>query len=441
MIGGFHVSGITAMLPELAPDLEAAMKEGVTLVAGEIEGKWDRVLRDACEGRLRKVYNFLDEKPDLKGAPAPLMARENLGHFINTHSSFDAGRGCPFHCSFCTIINVQGNRMRPRSADDIERLIRKNHEQGITHFFITDDNFARNPEWEAIADRLIFLKEKKGLRSSLMLQTDTMAHKIPRFIEKMTHAGCRRVFIGMESVNPVNLNACGKRQNKLEEYRKMLQAWRDHGAITCAGYIIGFPDDTYESVMRDVDFLKRELPLDLAEFFVWTPLPGSEDHQKMVRQGVWMDPDMNRYDAGHPVTEHPKMSREEWVRAYHDAWRSFYSREHCLTLLKRRKGPRRRLLFSSLVWFRSAFFLSGVHPLLSGYYRIRDRKERRPGMRREPLGSYFIKCFFEFFSYSGGMIGLLLDLWRLNREANHPKNADYADAATQTAKTAVASQD
>jgi radical SAM superfamily enzyme YgiQ (UPF0313 family) len=430
MMGGFHVSGTMAMLPEKIPDLET-LADGVTLVAGEIEGNWDHLLRDAYAGKLERKYNFLEIKPNLQGVPGPIMSRENLRYFINTHSSFDAGRGCPFRCSFCTIINVQGHTMRPRTADDIEKLIRENHQRGVNHFFITDDNFARNPNWETIADRLIHLKEKEGLRSSLMLQTDTMAHRIPRFIEKMTRAGCRRVFIGMESVNPQNLDACGKRQNKISEYRRMLQTWRDHGALTCAGYIIGFPNDTYESIMRDVEFLKKEIPLDLAEFFVLTPLPGSEDHQKMTRQGTRMDADLNRYDADHVVTEHPQMSREEWTRAYRDAWRSFYSPEHCLTLLKRRKGPRRRLLFSSLIWFRSAFFLTGVHPLLGGYFRSHGRKDRRPGMPLEPVPVYYAKRVIEFFKYSFGMLAILWNLWWLNRKAQAPENESYTDSAIQ----------
>ncbi len=430
MIGGFHVSGTMAMLPELRAELEAAAG-GATLVAGEVEEKWAEILKDAYANRLLKSYNFLDKKPELQGVPAPRMAKRYLRRFIATQSSFDAGRGCPFRCSFCTIINVQGNKMRWRTAGDIEQVVRENHKQGITHFFITDDNFSRNPEWEAIADRLIHLKEKEGLRSSLMLQADTMSHKIPRFIEKMTRAGCRRVFIGMETVNPENLAACGKSQNKLTEYRKMLLAWRDHGAITCAGYIIGFPGDTYESVMRDVEFLKRELPLDLAEFFILTPFPGSEDHQRMTRQGVTMDRDLSRFDASHPVLEHPRMSREEWMLAYHDAWRSFYSREHCLTLMKRRKGPRRRLVFSSLLWFRSAFFLTGVHPLLGGYFRVRERKSRRPELPREPFVSFWVKSLFGFLRYGYGMIKLLLELWLLDREAKRPEHADYTDRAVQ----------
>ena len=78
-------------------------------------------------------------------------------------SSFDAGRGCPFQCSFCTIINVQGRKSRRRPADDVERIVRANAAQGITRFFITDDNFARNKDWELIFDRLIELREREGI--------------------------------------------------------------------------------------------------------------------------------------------------------------------------------------------------------------------------------------------------------------------------------------
>ena len=77
------------------------------------------------------------------------------------------GRGCPYQCSFCTIINVQGRKSRHRSVDDVERLVRLNWSQGIHKFFITDDNFARNKEWEAIFDRLIELRG--GARNSARL--------------------------------------------------------------------------------------------------------------------------------------------------------------------------------------------------------------------------------------------------------------------------------
>ena len=118
-----------------------------------------------------------------------------------------------------------------------------------------------------------------------MIQVDTLCHKIPNFIEKAQRAGVTRVFIGLENINPDNLLAAKKRQNKITEYRKMLLAWKAVGIWTYAGYILGFPGDTPESIRRDIEIIKRELPVDVLEFFFLTPLPGSEDHKVAVDQG------------------------------------------------------------------------------------------------------------------------------------------------------------
>jgi radical SAM superfamily enzyme YgiQ (UPF0313 family) len=130
-------------------------------------------------------------------------------------TSFDAGRGCPFACSFCTIINVQGRKSRRRSPEDIERIVRVNVEQGLHSFFITDDNFARNKDWEPILDRLIHLRESERLKISFIIQVDTLCHKLPNFIEKSKRAGVKRVFIGLENINPDSLLGAKKRQNKI----------------------------------------------------------------------------------------------------------------------------------------------------------------------------------------------------------------------------------
>ena len=95
----------------------------------------------------------------------------------------------------------------------------------------------------------------------------------------------RRVFIGLENINPDNLLGAKKRQNKITEYRKMLLAWKAAGVMTYAGYILGFPNDTVESILHDIEVIKKELPVDILEFFYLTPLPGSEDHQKLHRPG------------------------------------------------------------------------------------------------------------------------------------------------------------
>ena len=119
-----------------------------------------------------------------------------------------------------------------------------NYAQGLRAFFITDDNFARNKDWEPILDRLIHLREVEKFNISFIIQVDTLCHKLPNFIEKCARAGVKRVFIGLENINPDNLLGAKKRQNKITEYRKMLLAWKNAGVITYAGYILGFPNDT-----------------------------------------------------------------------------------------------------------------------------------------------------------------------------------------------------
>src|SRR5262245_7484478 len=335
-IGGFHISGCIAMLPELPEEIRAAQDLGIAFFAGEAEeGRLDAVLQDAFAGTLKPLYNHMNRLPPLEGTPAPMLPRAIVKRTVGTVSSIDLGRGCPYQCSFCTIINVQGRKSRVRSPDDLERTVRENYAQGIKRFFITDDNLARNSMWEALFDRMIKMKVDEGMDIGFTIQVDTLAHKIPNFIEKATKGGARRIFIGMENINPDNLIGAKKRQNKITDYRAMLQKWGDHGALTCAGYILGFPGDTKESILRDVAIIQRELPVDILEFFFLTPLPGSEDHKVSWGKGVWMDSAQNTYDLNHRVTHHPKMSDAEWEETYRAAWDAFYSPEHVRTTLRR----------------------------------------------------------------------------------------------------------
>jgi hypothetical protein len=392
-IGGFHVSGCTAMLPEMPQEMRDAQAMGISFFCGEAEnGRLDQVLRDAYAGKLEPIYNYMDDLPGLEGEPAPILPVQHVSRTSGSLSSIDLGRGCPYQCSFCTIINVQGRKSRFRSADDLENIVRENYAQGIKRFFITDDNFARNRQWEPLFDRLIAMREGEKMNIGFTIQVDTLCHKIPNFIEKASRAGVRRVFIGLENINPDNLLAAKKRQNKITDYRVMLQKWRDHGAITYAGYILGFPADTKESILRDIEIIKRELPIDILEFFFLTPLPGSEDHKRLLSQSVWMDPDLNKYDLNHRVSHHGKMSDREWEEAYRAAWLAYYTPEHLRTILRRcaaSKVSRPNTTLTTILWFLLMILFEGVHPLEGGAVRLKYRRDRRPSFRREsPLVFY-----------------------------------------------------
>jgi radical SAM superfamily enzyme YgiQ (UPF0313 family) len=396
-VGGFHVSGTLSMLGGVDADLDRAKAMGVTLFAGEAEGRLDDVLRDAAAGALKPLYNFMDDLPSLEGAPIPLMAAERAQRTAGGATSFDAGRGCPYQCSFCTIINVQGRKSRRRSPDDIEQIVRVNYAQGLRSFFITDDNFARNKDWEAILDRLIHLREVEKLNIGFIIQVDTLCHKLPNFIEKCARAGVRRVFIGLENINPANLAGAKKRQNKITEYRKMLLAWKAARVITYAGYILGFPNDSVDSILHDIDVIKRELPVDLLEFFYLTPLPGSEDHLKLHRAGAPLDPDMNKYDLNHVTTTHVNMSRQEWDRAYRLAWQRYYTIDHIETVLRRvaSVGANASNALFLITWFKGSIDFESIHPLESGFLRRKFRRDRRPSFAIEPVWKFYPRYYGE----------------------------------------------
>ncbi len=354
----------------------------------------------------------MDKLPNLQGEPPPFLPRQHVRRTSGSLSSIDLGRGCPYQCSFCTIINVQGRKSRFRTPDDLERIVRENYAQGIKRFFITDDNFARNRDWEILFDRLIELRSGDFPKIGFTIQVDTLCHKIPNFIEKAAQAGVRRVFIGLENINPDNLIAAKKRQNKITEYREMLQMWRDHGAITYAGYILGFPGDTKQSIVRDIEIIKRELPLDILEFFFLTPLPGSEDHKTLWTKGVWMDPDMNKYDLNHRVSHHSKMSDAEWEDAYRAAWAAFYTPEHIRTILRRSAAcrlGRPSTTLSTILWFYLMILYEGVHPLEGGALRLKFRRDRRDGMPRENPFVYYPR-------YLGATAIKMWHYWRVYRQ-------------------------
>ena len=436
VIGGFHVSGCLSMLPVTPPEIQEAMDMGISIFAGEAEeGRFDEVLRDSWNGTLKPLYNYMNDLPSLEGAPVPRLPAEALARNEGGMTSFDLGRGCPFQCSFCTIINVQGRKSRFRTADDLEAIVRENYKQGNTSFFITDDNMARNKHWESFFDRLIELRENEGIELSLIIQVDTQCHRIPNFIHKARWAGVYRVFIGLENVNPDNLLAAKKRQNKITEYRKMLQAWHVSGASTWAGYILGFPGDTRESILRDMEIIKKELPLGILELFMLTPLPGSEDHQKLWKQGVWMDPDLNKYDVHHRCVHHPKMSDAEFEQVYREAWASYYTPEHIETVTRRHgaipgRNPAEVARFMTM--FKIMFEAEGIHPLEGGGVRMKYRLDRRHGLPIEPFGVFHWKLAKETWKKLKIYGSLAWQGWRIGAKVkNDPRRLEYTDLALQ----------
>jgi hypothetical protein len=207
--------------------------------------------------------------------------------------------------------------------------------------------------------------------------------------------------------------------------------------ITHAGYILGFPADTPESIERDIRVLQQELPIDILEFFVMTPLPGSADHKEMYERGVWMDPDMNKYDSEHVTTGHPRMTAGQWLDIYQRAWHLYYSPEHVETLMRRAEatGLKANRLLSSIMLYYGTYRHEGLHPLQCGILRRRVRTTRRPTFRRESPLVFYPRLLWQTARTWFAAGRYYLEIRRVcNQVRRDPAAAEYTDLSLTPVK-------
>lgn len=420
-MGGLHISGSTSTTGKVTPELQEAMNLGISLYAGEAEqGRLDQVVYDAWRSELKPLYNHLGDLPSGEcGLSAPL--KNSIRGTIGRSAKAETG---PPQYSFSTIHAAPGQAPTPRALDEVARQIRENLQQGAGRFFITDDDFSSNPDWEKILDRLIEMREQEKLDIHLMVQVDAMCHRLPGFIEKAGRAGVRRVFVRLESFHAEDAQEATP--TRIAEYRKILLEWKRAGVIVFAGYIVGLPGDTKESVLRDIRIMQRELAIDLLEPSCPTALPGSEEA-----------------DTSRPAEAAPAaMTTAEWERLCRDAWREYYTPEHMETVLRRgaATGIPLKEMAALLLWYHFCVVYEKIDPLQGGYLRHKYRADRRRTMPKEKFLSFYRR-------YSGELINQQLKMAQLSwhfrsfrkRLEREPGAKTYTDQALTQAAEAGAS--
>lgn len=430
IMGGFHVSGVIKLLGPNTADLKLLMDNGVSLVCGEVEGSdiLANILNDAIHNKLQPYY-IAPEAPEIRNAPIPLADPEYLKHFMQPMCTIDTSRGCPFNCSFCTIINVQGRKIRCRSADKILEVVEKNYDNGFYSYFFTDDNMSRSPVWKELFTGLIKLKEK-GKKIRFMMQIDTQSWKIPDFVKMASEAGCYLVFIGMESINPQNLILMKKTQNKTSEYAEMVETWHRAGVLVHVGYIVGMPCDTPQSIIHDVKLLKSEVKVDEASFFIMTPLPGSVDHKERLEKGEPISDDSNNYDSCHETFSHPNFKTGELRKSWLKAWSLFYSKDNIIDILLRCPPEQYWNAFWLTLWNRYSTLLSN-HPMSMGFLRRKKRQERRPIMSMESRKEFIRRRIKDFITQVRVIMQVFYEyqeIWLLTRKQLREKRESLAFA-------------
>ncbi|MGA8359789.1 MAG: radical SAM protein, partial [Xanthobacteraceae bacterium] len=179
------------------------------------------------------------------------------------------------------------------------------------------------------------------------------------------------------------------------------------------------------------EIIKKEMPLDVLEFFFLTPLPGSEDHKVLFNKGVPLDPDLNKYDLEHALTPHANMTKAEWEKLYRDAWTIYYTPEHIETILRRARayGINILRLAQIILWFAQSLTIEKVHPLQGGFVRLKNPHERRPELPVEPVWRFYPRVAWEFAVKHARVAAAAWSIFRIYRRVAKSASVPYTDQA------------
>ena len=344
VFGGVHAS----MFPEEAHNLGGAH----AVVKGDGDVIWSTVLADLERGELKLVY----EGGRISGASFLPARWDLLPPNRYMWASVQTVRGCPKHCSFCSVWRTDGQQPRQREADSVVQEIVQLRRMGYRFIALADDNFypvtltdielakkqnnhARVAELtELRADRFDLMRRLALLPKDLCFFTQiTMeAAEDTEFLDAMRRAHIRGALVGVESVTPEGLKAIFKDFNLAgDQLAERLQLFRKHDVQVLGSFIFGLPTDR-EATFDATAELAIKSDVAFAQFVLMTPFPGTVDFEKWEKDlgesvpkihGVpitryWLIPAHLRPKS---YTPHPTLSPEDIRRLTQGVWDKFYS--------------------------------------------------------------------------------------------------------------------
>ncbi|MDH5656849.1 MAG: B12-binding domain-containing radical SAM protein, partial [Spirochaetia bacterium] len=263
IIGGFHATACPDEVLEYAD----------SVCVGEAEGVWDEILSDAEKGMLKKKY--VSQSPKHLQAPLPDRSIFQDKRYFKI-AMVESGRGCGFHCSFCSISSFYGSSYRRRNTRDIINEIKAIPDQTI--FFI-DDNIIGN-----IKSAKELFCELIPLKISWISQASVNAADDPSLLSLMKQSGCIGLLIGFESLDSENLHSMNKEVNRKSDFTQALARIRNAGLLVYGTFIFGYGGDTEEMMKQTVSFAVKE-KIYIAAFAHLVPFPGTPLYRSLEESG------------------------------------------------------------------------------------------------------------------------------------------------------------
>ena len=343
VFGGIHAS----LYPDEARDRGAAH----AVVTGDGEHAWPLALRDCADGQLKSQY----EGGRVEGATF-LPGRWELvppGRYM--WASVQTVRGCPKHCSFCSVWRTDGQRPRQRDVQRVVEEIVDLRRRGFRFIVLADDNFypvtledlrmaGRRQDGSRLEQLTAIRRDRFALMDALAsLPSDTVfltqitmeAAEDPEFLDAMRRAHIRGALVGIESVTPEGLKDVYKDFNcSGDALVERLQTFRRHGVHVLGSFIFGLPSDRLTTFDACLSVAQRA-GVTFAQFVMLQPLPGTLDFAEWEKDrgnvaeigGIpliryWLVPPADRPKV---YIDHPTMTPDEIRRRTQAVWDRFYS--------------------------------------------------------------------------------------------------------------------
>lgn len=364
VIGGPH---------SMTCDTTLHQNRGVSFALAEAELVWPTILRDAIHGALQPVYGQDQRWQHELDSPVllPPTARDLRRYVVPLLGVYPA-RGCPFICNFCSVIKIAGRRVRSQSIDTtLQSLLNAKH-AGVKLIMFTSDNFNKYPEAEALLQGMI----DTNINLPFFVQCDTQIGRQPQLVELMGRAGCWQIFLGVESFDRAILTAAKKFQNRPVDYREIVRLCDAHHIMVHCSNILGFPQHTEAGILEHLRIL-RSLGASVASFSILTPIPGTEQYDDFLAQGLITEPNLDRFDISCLVWRHPRLSATQLSTLLYRCYWEFFCLPDAMKAIAKNLTWTRRHVNLSLFAVEFSFHLFSrfcalrrIQPMMGGVGRV-----------------------------------------------------------------------
>jgi radical SAM superfamily enzyme YgiQ (UPF0313 family) len=287
---------------------EEAMKYADSVIVGDAEIAYPMMLHDfETTGKVKSVYNYPIN--ELKNLPVPryeLLTQKPIGNMLPVQ----AGRGCTFHCSFCSIACLYEGKYLFRPVDEVIRDIEAVKKMGYKSFYLIDDNIVSNPKYlKELCAKITPLKMTWASQCAIHLA------KNPELLKTVVDSGCNMMSFGVESITQEAIDGFGKSWLRANEHAENMNILAKSGILVSTEMIVGTDSDTQDSIQDTFHFVHHN-KVPIPRFYILTPIPGTELYKQYKKEGRLLTEDWNQFDGTRCVHVPAKMTANEVTEMY-----------------------------------------------------------------------------------------------------------------------------